>query len=160
MNTKEQIEAFLKGKGRKYENSKEALYVFEKENPTIKVSLIYFGRIFGKCDSRETKKEKVKEFLQAGKFPTCQAAYDAFKAGGGQAASVYFSRVYTEVRKETKTPKTVAPKTVTITGKSAREIVAIVDDLTKTKMRINLKNKKGIIKQASTILGEKGYVLA
>lgn len=155
-------------KGRTFENSKDALWNFEKETGE-KSSIIYFSRVFAEHSNevRKTKKDKVADFIRKGGFANCNKAFDAYTATGENASLIYFSRVYTMVRKERATTATKIMKVTKLTKQeeivlkdlTAKQIISTVKKSTGVIIKINVKNKQAIRKQASLILTEKGFLV-
>lgn len=153
---KSKIATFLKGKT--FENSKSALWDFEKAT-NEKASIIYFSRVFAqhKLDVKKTKKEKVADFIVAGKYKTCELAHTAYTATGEDVSLIYFSRVYTAVRKETGVSKKSKVSVITLTGLTAKQIVLVVKEKAGVAVKGDLKNKKAIATNAMKILTNKGF---
>lgn len=161
---KSKIATWLSGKS--FENSKDALWQFEKETGN-KSSIIYFSRVFAahKADVKETKCDKVSAFIRNGNHKTCEIAHTAYIASGQEVSLIYFSRVYTAVRKEKgATPKTIATtkapqpiQVITLTGLSAKKIIVVVKEKTGEDVKMDLKNKARIVKTATSLLTSKGF---
>lgn len=161
MNTlKNKISTFLAKEGSTFENSKEALNAFEKQTGDVS-SIIYFSRVFAlhKADVKKTKKDKVAEFIRKGGFKNCEDAHTKYTATGQDVSLIYFSRVYTAVRKE-KAPtatKKVKIEVITISNLTAKQILLKVQEKAGQAIKLDVKDKKGIVAKATSILTTKGF---
>lgn len=158
---KDLITDYLKANG-PFENSKHALIEFCKANPTSDPSQIWFYRIFQKHGRVVTKKDKIKEFIRGGSYTCCKDAFAAYAVGENKHTSFnYFTLLYGQVKAESKKGSKVKKisKTVDITNKSAKEITQTIESLLKQKMTISLKDKKRVLKTATTMLQTAGYTV-
>ena len=158
------IKAFLTRPGVTFENSKHAQFEFDQVHPGVKYSPVYFYRNFVLHGTVERKAAKVKGFLNSlAAAINVKEAHEQFETQFNTTISyLYFLNLYISVfgkkQKESKAKKEV--KSVSFTGLSAKQVIALVAEKSGEQITINLKNKSGILKAASGILTKKGFTVA
>lgn len=186
--TKILVAEFLE-KNTTFQTSRQAHKAFQAAHPKTKVKQNYFYTLFKMFGTRVQKKDIALRTITSGDHKNSMQAYNAYKGAPeftGPEAKVpvsfaYFRNLWRrhfnvparemkvrdkeKVKEKVKVNKKAAkasPKIIEISGMTAKEVVAKANELLKAKAKglpTNIKNKAGIVKAATMLFTQEGYLV-